>query len=124
MRQVSAQILALISQYATNGQCEKTSYDDFYVEVVQGASAAACVAWEPPADSELHILGGGSFHMLPLVLQLGAQDLYAHCEEYNVNHYTLQLTLLHMCDTRRVPPGMLVLSVTERCLMFSCWKSV
>ena len=72
--QVSAQILSLISQHATNGQCEKTSYDDFYLEVLPEASALpALAAWQPLADHEVHILGGSDFSALPAVLKLGVQ---------------------------------------------------
>ena len=72
--QVSAQVLALISQHATNGQCEKTSYDDFYLEVLpDAASLTASDAWFPPNNVGLHILGGTGFNALPPILKRGLQ---------------------------------------------------
>ena len=72
--QVSAQILTLISQHAKNGNCEKTSYDDFYVEVIfDSASLAETEIWLPPADHVVHVLGGGSFSALPAVLKRAVQ---------------------------------------------------
>ncbi|KAA6424352.1 MAG: DNA polymerase eta-like [Trebouxia sp. A1-2] len=74
LQQVSAQVLALISQHATNGQCEKTSYDDFYLEVLpDAAKLSASDAWIPPSSVDLHILGGTGFHALPPILKWGAQ---------------------------------------------------
>ena len=68
--QVSAQVLALISQHATNGQCEKTSYDDFYLEVLpDAAKLTASDAWFPPNNVDLHILGGIGFNALPPILK-------------------------------------------------------
>ena len=72
--QVSAQILTLISQSATNGNCEKTSYDDFYVEIVpDNASLVKAGTWLPPADHVVHVLGDGSFSALPAVLKCAVQ---------------------------------------------------
>ena len=72
--QVSAQILALISQHATTGQCEKTSYDDFYLEVLpDAAKLTALDAWAPPSNIDLHILGGTGFNALPPILKRGVQ---------------------------------------------------
>lgn len=85
--QVSAQILALITQHAANGQCEKTSYDDFYLEVSAGPSMLSSAAvWVPPADTGLHILGGGSFDALPAMLKWAVQAsrkryLFATCQQ-------------------------------------------
>ena len=71
---MSAQILALISQHATSGECEKTSYDDFYIEVQPCASQlSAAAAWLPPVDTEVHILGGSSFTALPATLKQAVQ---------------------------------------------------
>lgn len=73
-RQVSAQVLALISQHATNGECEKTSYDDFYIEVVpDGASLRTAETWMPSADHIVHVIGGTSFGALPAVLKCAVQ---------------------------------------------------
>ncbi|KAL0031278.1 hypothetical protein WJX77_012706 [Trebouxia sp. C0004] len=73
-RQVSAQVLALISPHATNGQCEKTSYDDFYLEVIpDAAKLTASDAWSPPSDIDLHILGETGFDALPPILKWGVQ---------------------------------------------------
>lgn len=72
--QVSAQVLALISQHATNGECEKTSYDDFYIEVVpDGASLRTAETWMPSADHIVHVIGGTSFGALPAVLKCAVQ---------------------------------------------------
>ena len=74
LRQVSAQLLTLISQHATNGNCERTSYDDFYVEVMpDSASLAKAEKWLPPADHVMHVLGGASFGALPAVLKWAVQ---------------------------------------------------
>ena len=72
--QVSAQVLTLISQHATNGNCEKTSYDDFYVEVMpDSAKLAKAETWVLPADQAVHVLGGSSFSTLPAVLKWAVQ---------------------------------------------------
>ena len=72
--QVSAQVLTLISQHAMNDNCEKTSYDDFYLEVLpDSASLAKAETWLPPADQAVHVLGGGSFSTLPAVLKQAVQ---------------------------------------------------
>ena len=68
--QVSAQILALISQHAANGECEKISYDDFYVEVLPDSAAlSAAPTWLPAASGEVHVIGDTSFSALPAVLR-------------------------------------------------------
>lgn len=75
--QVSAQILALISQHATNRQCEKTSYDDFYLEVVPAdAQLSASDGWQPPDHSKMHILGDTSWAALPAVLKWAVQVMH------------------------------------------------
>ena len=72
--QVSAQILGLISQHATNRQCERTSYDDFYLEVVPAdAQLSAIDGWKLPNQNELHILGDIDFTALPAVLKCAVQ---------------------------------------------------
>ena len=72
--QVSAQILAVISQHATNGECEKTSYDDFYLEVLPDSSVLITAeTWLPAADSEVHVIGGSDFAALPAVLKWAAK---------------------------------------------------
>ena len=75
--QVSAQILALVSQQATNRQCEKTSYDDFYLEVMPAdAQLSASDGWQPPDHSDMHILGDSSFTELPAVLKWAVQVMH------------------------------------------------
>ena len=78
--QVSAQVLALISQHATNGQCEKTSYDDFYLEVLpDAAKLTASDAWFPPSNVDLHVLGDTGFNALPPILKWGVQVSSGQC---------------------------------------------
>ena len=78
--QVSAQLLALLSTYAANGQCEKTSYDDFYLEV--HATSSAITSQQDcslPTDGAVHVVGDSSFAALPAVLQQAVQVLFAEC---------------------------------------------
>lgn len=94
-KQVSAQLLALLSTFAANGQCEKTSYDDFYLEVhssssaevvPQGCSASAgegvhCSSSDADiqqgcstlAGEAVHVVGGTSLATLPAILQQAVQ---------------------------------------------------
>jgi len=70
----------LISQHATNGQCEKTSYDDFYLEVLpDAAKLTASDAWFPPSNVDLHVLGDTGFNALPPILKWGVQVSSGQC---------------------------------------------
>lgn len=72
--QVSAQLLALLSTFAANGQCEKTSYDDFYLEVHSSKAAVHNQQrWEPAADQEVHIIGSAGMETLPDILRQAVQ---------------------------------------------------
>lgn len=50
-RQVAAQVHALLRSFAPDGQAEKTSYDDFYLDV-----SAACAAGGAPAQPPAGLL--------------------------------------------------------------------
>lgn len=68
--QVSAQLLALLSTFAANGQCEKTSYDDFYLEIHSSKAAVhGQQRREPAADQEVHVIGNTGLDKLPDILR-------------------------------------------------------
>lgn len=68
---MSAQLLELLSQFASNGQCEKTSYDDFYLEVHSSPAAQQDAAEQ--AGAGVRVIGGDSFHVLPAMLRHAVQ---------------------------------------------------
>lgn len=75
--QVSAQLLALLSTFAANGQCEKTSYDDFYLEIHSSMSAGDIKQdLQLSADQEVHVIGGSKMDMLPAILCQAVQVRY------------------------------------------------
>ena len=133
--QVSAQLLALLSTFAANGQCEKTSYDDFYLEVHATSSTITSQQdCSPPTEGTVHVVGDSSFAALPAVLQLAVQVLFAEpflrclstclmlCSGSPLQH--VSQTLLKLCllcyTSRRHTPSSLCLTCTACHAATSC----
>ena len=70
---MSAQLLEMLSPFATNGRCEKTSYDDFYLEVSGSGSSSAQQGIPEQIGVAVHVVGGRSFAALPAILRHAVQ---------------------------------------------------